>query len=105
MRIFFFLGLVYFSLNAISLEDLFRQQFIPLKELCAQGKEDLVQRYIKKYEELKKRVNDLSHETNGVIAVTTDHALAEKDYNKFFFHEVMEITPRIIDVLDGCITV
>lgn len=91
------LGLCHFSLNAMLGNAM--QYFTPLKELREEKKEDLVVCYIKKYEEHKERVNNLSRETNGAITFTTDNKIAQKDPNKFFFQEVMKLTPCVIDML------
>lgn len=99
-----FFGLCHIALPAMEFKQ-YKIYVTPLKDLLAQGQKDLVLRYIQKYEQLRKRVNDLSHETNGVIAVTTDNSIAEKDFNKFFFRDVMEISPHHIEILDGCINV
>lgn len=101
-----FLGLFHLSLNGMGDEyDGRIWYYVKLKRLAEFGRNDLVKEWVKKYNASEKFLIKLSRETNGAISHTKDPEIAEKDYNKFTFKNVMELTPDQIGVRERCVQI
>lgn len=109
MRILFFSGLIVLNLGAMAPRHRMSWYHYQLKDLVdtRKSKSNLEmsekQAYVefckKLYEKSKKRLDEVTQETNGYVCGTEDPEVARDSYKKLFIKNVMEYSPSDIGVL------